>query len=382
MAKRRQHGEGSVFQRKRDGRWVARVELGRKSNGKRDQQEFTGTTPEEAIDKRRVFLRAREDGFTMPKGRPPTVAEWVTHWLENTARPRIAETTYERTYLHQVRDLIAPYFANTLLSELNEEDVERWHAQLGRRPAARGGGTLSRATIVQAHRILSSAIKTAVIRGRLPRNPLQNVPPPRLERERPDLPSALDVIRLKDRCLTWPYGPRWLLAIATGLRQGEVLALEWRDIRLDPPASVRVERAAATVARQRVVKPPKSRSSRRTVPLPPEAVAALRIHRERQQVRDLRGLVFTTAAGQPVSQRADWQDWADLLADLGLPHCGVHAARHVYATTLLEQGIDRRVVQDVMGHSTAALLDIYQDVRPVMHQQVADAISRALEGPR
>src|SRR5487761_1754678 len=140
MPKRRQHGEGSLFQRKRDGLWVARIELGWTDAGKRDRREFTGETPEQAIDKRRAFLRNREDGFTAPAGRADYAGAWVTHWLEFVARPRIAESTYKRTYLHHVRDLIAPYFAKVRLPDLCEEDIERWHAQLGRRPRGQDAG--------------------------------------------------------------------------------------------------------------------------------------------------------------------------------------------------------------------------------------------------
>jgi len=140
---------------------------------------------------------------------------------------------------------------------------------------------------------------------------------------------------------------------------------------------VTVRQAAAWVEGQRILKAPKSRASRRTVPLPADAVAALRRHAAAQSVRDVAGTVFTDAAGRPVHYRADWQDWQDLLADLGLPRYRVHDLRHGYATMLLEQGVDPRVVQAMLGHATTALLTRYQHVRPLMHQAVSDAVDRA-----
>jgi integrase len=378
MPGRRQHAEGSLYQRKSDGRWIAVVHMGWK-DGRRQRRVFTGTTPEAAVGRRNKFLDARRDGFTMPKGRQPYVSEWLLHWLHNIARRKVAATTWEGSYRQKVTGLICPYFERIPLPELTEEDIELWHGQLESAISARTGLPLSASTIGQCHRIFSSALKAAVVRGKLPRNPCSNVTPPKTERERPELPSALDVLRIIDRCLTWPNGARWLLAITTGLRQGEALALEWDSVTLARPASVKVERSAARVAGERVVKAPKSRSSRRSVPLPSKAVAALERQRDAQPVRELPGgLVFTDARGRPVHPRADWQDWQDLLADLGLPGYRVHDLRHVYATMLLEAGTDRRVVQDLMGHSSAALLDIYQHVRPVMHQQAADAIDRVL----
>lgn len=361
MPKRRQHGEGSVFQRKRDGRWVARAELGRRPDGKRDQRLFTGATPEEAIGKRREFLRAREDGFTLPKGRPPTVAGWVTHWLEHTARPRIAESTYKRTYLHHVRDLIAPYFAAVPLPALEVEDIERWHAQLARRPAARGGKPVSAATVAQAHRILSMALNTAVARRKLAFNPCPQVRPPKVARSKGRPPTAAEFRRIMQRCETWPYGVRWIVAITTGIRQGEALRLRWSHVHLD--------------GEDPYIDVPgtKSEAAERTAPLIPEAVAALRAWRK-AQVRDLRDdRVFTKA------QKPDWQDWRDLCGDLGLPHYRPHDLRHAFATYLLEEGVDVKVVQVLIGHASAAFTqDVYQHVGPELRREAARAIQRRL----
>lgn len=362
------HGEGGVYERgkrggKRKGQWVAVADLGWLPGGKRDRREFTGPAKAAAKDKRAKFLAARQDGFTMPRGRQPYVSEWAWHWLENVARPRIAESTYERTYLHHVRDLIAPYFEKTLLPDVTEEDIEAWHAKLARRPAARGGGKLSAATIVQAHRILSMALGTAVARRRLPHNPCALVRPPRLRQAKPVPPTSAEVRQIMERCKTWPYGARWVVAIATGIRQGEALRLRWRHVHLqgkapyiDVPGS-------------------KSDAAERVVPLAPAAVVALKAHRK-AQVRDLRDdRVFTK------SQRADWQDWRDLVDELGLPRYRPHDLRHGFATYLLEEGVDIKVVQVLIGHANPDFTrKVYQHVRPELHRDAARAMQRRLRG--
>jgi len=374
---RRQHGEGSVFQRTRDGRWVARADLGYGPDGRRTQRLFVRSTPREAIDARDRFLDARRDGFTLPKGRQPTVAEWVRHWGENIARPQIDPNTWYRSYRQRCDDLIIPYFTRVKLAELSEEDIEEWHRHLKARPSQRGGQPLSASTITTAHRILSSALKVAVMRGRMPRNPCSNVPPPKIDRAAPEPPSADELDMILAACRDRPGGARWVLAITTGLRQGEALALQWRDVRLKAPAAVTVRKSAARIEGELVTKEPKSRKSRRVVPLPAVAVAALTAHRDAQAAVPLPGaLVFTSARGGPVHSRADWQAWSDLLAELGLPHYRVHDLRHAFATTLLEQGMDPRVVQDLMGWSTAAMAEIYTHVRPVMHQRAVSALDQ------
>lgn len=380
MPGRRQHGEGSVFRRGRDGRWVARAELGFLPDGRRDQRLFVRGTPGEAIEARARFLDRRRDGFTIPRGRQPTVAEWVLYWVHNIAKEQVDPNTWYRSYRQKIEDHVAPYFEHVKLAELSEEDIEVWHRHLKAKESSRGT-PLSASTITTTHRIFSSAIKVAVMRGRIPRNPLSIVAPPKADRPEPEPPAAAELDVILAACRGRPGGARWVLAICTGLRQGEALGLHWRDVKLTAPAAVTVRQSLARVDGQAVMKAPKSRKSRRTVPLPAAAVTALAAHREAQSATPLPGaLVFTNAKGGPVADRADWREWAQLLAGLGLPHYRVHDLRHAYATTLLEQGMDPRVVQDLMGWSTAAMAEIYVHVRPAMHARAVSALDQVFGG--
>jgi integrase len=375
MAGRRQHGEGSLYQRKSDGRWIATVSLPW-SGGKRQRRVFTGITPDIARARRDSFLAKRRDGFTMPKGRPPYVGEWMLHWLHNVAKARVEATTWHNAYRQKVEDLIVPYFERVPLPELDEEMIEAWHRKLEGRVSERTGRPLSASSIGQAHRIFGAALKVAVTRGRMPRNPCSNVTPPRVVRAEREPPSAAEARAVLARCESWPNGARWVLAMATGLRQGEALALDWRHVDLAAP-SVSIQSSAARVQGERITKAPKSAKSRRVIPLAAVAVAALREHK-RTQLASVSGLVFTDARGRPVHPRADWQDWCNLLDDLGLPHYRVHDLRHGFATLLLEAGEDPRVVQELLGHSTTALLAVYQHVRPELLARSVARIDDAL----
>jgi integrase len=388
---RRQQGEGSLYHRKDRDQWVAVADLGWKA-GKRDRREFTGPDPASALEKRARFLDTRRDGFTLPRGRQPTVSEWVLHWCYVTAKAQVDANTWHRSYRQKCKDYIAPYFEKVLLTELSAEDIEDWHAAMLARPSKRGGGTLSPSTVVTAHRIFSACLNEAVRRKRMAVNPCSIVTPPRADRDAPEPPSADEVDTVLAACADWPNGARWVLAVTTGLRQGEALGLRWRDVQLAAPASVAVRKPQKRIDGEWVYGDPKSRKSRRSVPLPKVAADALKAHRERQGVADIGGLVFLrqadaeghtgrrTMTGQPVHSKADWQDWQDLLASLGLPHYRVHDLRHGYATELLEQGEDPRVVQDLMGWSTAAMAEIYQHVRPVTHARVVSSLDRRFGG--
>jgi integrase len=304
----------------------------------------------------------------------------VLYWLHNVAREQVEPSSWHSAYRSKIENHVAPYFGHVKLAELSEEDIEVWHRHLKAKDNGHGE-PLSASTITTTHRIFSSAIKMAVVRGRIPRNPLSNVHPPKVDRPAPEPPSADEVGLILAACRGRPGGARWVLAICTGLRQGEALALQWKDIRLAAPATVTVRRSMTRVEGVTVMKEPKSRTSRRTVPLPAVAVAALTEHRDGLAARPLpAALVFAGPQGQPAGSRTDWQEWTDLLAELGLPHYRVHDLRHAYATTLLEQGVDPRVVQDLMGWSTAAMAAIYQHVRPAMHARAVSALDQVFGG--
>ncbi len=378
MTRRRQQGEGSLYHRRERGQWVAVADLGWKA-GRRDRREFTGPDPASAIEKRAAFLDRRRDGFTLPRGRQPTVAEWVLHWCHVTAKAQVDPNTWHRGYRQKCEDYIAPYFEKVQLAALSAEDVEDWHAALLERPKARGGGTISASTVVTAHRIFSAALNEAVRRRRMPFNPCSITPPPKASRPSPEPPSADEVDLVLAACAGWPNGARWVLAITTGLRQGEALGLRRRDVRLRAPASVTVRQSQARIGGEWVHKAPKSDKSLRTVPLPAVAVPVVTAHIEQHAIA-IGGLVFTRPNGEPVHARDDWQDWQDLLASVGLPHYRVHDLRHGYATELLEQGEDPRVVQELMGWSTAAMAEIYQHVRPVTHARVLSSLDKRFGG--
>ena len=471
---RRLHGEGSAYFREDRGQWVAVADLGWR-NGSRDRREFTSTSgAADALDKRADFLARRRDGFTMPKGRPPTVGEYAHHWLYNVVQGTVRERTWQgyrgKTELH-----IIPYWSGTPLTcdedGINEDKISEWHRHLQQTE-----NPLSAASIGQCHRILSMILKTAVIRGRMMRNPASNATPPAAEREEPMPPDEDEIHEILLACEDRRTGPRWVTGLATGARQGEVLgllwpcadtadldsasvAIEWELARLpwqhgceDPhacgighhrvPCATPCPKAARTSGRRHacvtagdprlcppdctgharacprktggglVLLRPKSAKSRRTVPVGRAGALALRRQRQLQLEErvalgpDWRGwqhhcgrkprkrevvcpdcrmpfraddLVFTQPDGRPADPHDDWEDWGELLQEAGVDYYRIHDGRHSVATGLLEDGVDIRVVQEIMGHATPDFTRrAYQHVRPALQRAAADAIDRRL----
>jgi len=183
----------------------------------------------------------------------------------------------------------------------------------------------------------------------------------------------------------------YVLALATGMRQGELLALKWRDVDLDT-GSLQVRTTLQRSDHGLVFAPPKTAFSRRRVALSKKAREALRLHYanqvvERKQVgpawEDL-DLVFPNAIGAPIDgTNFSRQSFAALLAKASLPPMRFHDLRHTAATLLLGRGINPKIVSEMLGHARIAItLELYSHVTPHMQQQAADAMDAALGGYR
>jgi integrase len=175
-------------------------------------------------------------------------------------------------------------------------------------------------------------------------------------------------------------------AMALGLRPSEALAVRWSDVDLDV-GLLQVRRALERRSGAYAFKEPKSRTSRRTIPLPAICVEALLAHRGRQAAERLAAgehwvdldLVFTTPIGSPLNRTEMSRQFTRLLAAAGVPHRRLYDCRHTAATLLLAQGVPARVVMETLGHSSYALtMETYTHVLPSVMREAADAMDRAL----
>lgn len=179
----------------------------------------------------------------------------------------------------------------------------------------------------------------------------------------------------------------YLLAVTTGLRQGELLGLKWEDVDLEA-GTLQVRRTLTTAKGGPVLSTPKTKGSRRTVKLSPTALEALRSHLERQlgeidEAGDLwreNGLIFASEVGGFLDRRyITTHRFKPLLKRAGLPRIRFHDLRHTCATLLLSKNVDPKVVSEMLGHATIAItLDTYSHVLPNMQSEAAKAMEDAL----
>ena len=182
----------------------------------------------------------------------------------------------------------------------------------------------------------------------------------------------------------------YVLAIHTGLRQGELLGLKWDDVDLDD-GSLQVRRTLTMTKSAAVFGDVKTAASRRSVKLTGKAIEALKSHLERQLAEidrvgslwspgDADGLIFASETGEPLDRRAVTKSkFKPLLKRAGLLEIRFHDLRHTCATLLLTRNVNPKIVSEMLGHSSITItLDTYSHVLPNMRDQAAAAMEEAL----
>lgn len=383
-------GASTVYKGK-DGYWHGRVTVGQRDDGRTDRRHVSAKTKGEVVAKVRKLEKLRDSGRMPQAGAKWTVAKWLEHWLESIARPSLRESSYNayRTAVH--RHLI-PALGQHRLDRLQPEHLERVYRRMveaGARPA----------TAHQVHRTARAALGEAHRRGHVVRNVAALAKPPRIQSE-PVEPYTLDEVKsILAASQERRNSARWAIALALGLRQGEVLALRWADVDLhDGVLRVRATRlrpvydhgCGGTCGKkpgfcpQRRLRNPvtgetKSAAGNRVVGLPSEVVALLKLHREEQgreravagQLWLEGGWVFTSPTGEPLNPNTDYHAWKALLRRAGVRDGRLHDARHTAATVLLVLGVPERTVMSIMGWSSTSMAARYQHVTDPIRRDVA-----------
>lgn len=406
MAKQRD-GQSSIYKGK-DGYWHGRVTVGLRDDGRPDRRHVMSANKATVTAKVRAMEKGRDAGQLTRASENWTVEQWLTHWLDDLTAPYVKVNTLAG-YRVAVNHHLIPGIGKHRLTALRPEHLERLYVRVLTTTTNRG--TLTRpATAHQIHRTVRAALNEAVRRGYLSKNPALLARTPRIEEVEIEPYTVEEVKQLFAAAAGARNGTRWVIALALGLRQGEVLGLQWGDVdwqshtlsvsrnRLRPTYS---HGCGGTCPRQRAGHCPnriktrldtdstKSRAGRRLIGLPDELVDLLRLHEtrqgaERQMAAQLwtdAGWLFANETGGPINPSTDTSHWKSLLRAAGIRDGRLHDARHTAATVLLLLGVDQRSMMGIMGWSNSAMTLRYAHVVEPIRKDIASRLSGLLWEP-
>jgi integrase len=304
-------------------------------------------------------------------GAGPTLAAFVSRWLKDVAQPKLRPATFER-YEELLRLHVIPHLGHIRIGRLTPADVQ---AVLN--GASQRG--LKARTVSHIRAVIRTSLNQALRWGIVSRNVAALATPPRIVHVPVQVLTPDQALVLLEAVAGSPIETLVRVALSLGLRQGEALGLRWQDVDF-AARQLHVRHALQRVAGELTLVEPKSRSSRRTLPLPEALVAALREHKDRQPGLPA-AYLFTTAGGQPLDGTNVTKTFQKLLRAAGLPRMRFHDLRHSCASLLLAQGVSPRQVMETLGHSQISLtMNTYSHILP--NRETADVMDRVLgSGP-
>ena len=306
----------------------------------------------------------------LPELTSSSTGDYLESWLSQV-RGRVRARTYAG-YAGLLRRYAIPFLGAVPLADLHPLHLQHLYGALLEEGAGGYRDRLSASTVLNLHRVLVQSLGWAERFGLLGRSPAKAARPPRPHRAEPKVVDPA----LASRILRAASGTRLelpvALALATGMRRGEILGLRWGDLSEDlSVAHVRRSLQATGAAR--------------SVALPGFLFPYLERHRtdqarRRQDLRDgwiCSDLVIERGDGSPVNPDSMSSAWRFLVIRSGLPHVRFHDLRHAHATLLLLAGVHPKVVSERLGHASVGItLDIYSHVIPGMQAEAARAFDR------
>ena len=374
MAKRRLNGEGSIVFHKGRGMWVMALTI----NGSRTFR--YGKT--RAIVKAKLNdLRSKQEQGIHLVSASTLMKDYLPEWLalhKNTLRPSSYAGYRVMVCVHLI-----PRLGRYKLNALTPEVITRtWDAMIKEGHSA---------TVVNhCQRRLSRSLNDAVKRNLIPRNPCGFVTTPKIEKKEIMPLDDEEIQTLLNEAEGSPYHSIIFTALQTGMRRNELLGLQWKDIDLDL-ATIYLNRSVYRGGGETVVQTTKTKSGRRTIALSPQAVLFLRSELGNQiengmfhgyQVDGESPVFSNTHTGAALLPNTVTHEYAKIAKRIAL-NTKFHDLRHTHATMLLKQGVNPKIVQERLGHSSISItMDIYSHVMPNMQRDAIANFNIALDPVR
>lgn len=347
--------------------------------GKRKQQWVSVKGTKKDAEKRLSELLHQLDTGIFIRPTKTTLAEFLEKWLSDYARPNLSPRGFER-YAGIIRKHLIPDMGSITLTQLRSEHLQKHYT-------ARLNTGLSARTVRYHHAVIHKALQTAVKWGLVSRNMADGVDIPRIHRTEMKTWNEDEVSCFLEATKDSLYYELFYIALFTGMRRSELLAIRWADVDL-LLGQIYVNRSLHHLKNgSYVFTQPKSAKGRRTIALSASASLLLKEHREKQEStqsalgRTLQDndLVFSKIEGQPLRPNTVTRAWEILAAKAGVKVIRFHDARHTHASLMLKQGIHPKVVQERLGHASIQMtLDTYSHVAPGLQEAAANRFEQLI----
>ena len=384
---RRGNGEGSIYQRS-DGLWVALISYTDPVTNAKERKPLYGKTRPEVLAKKKEWqAEVDKNGGVVPVGKM-TVENWLTDWLEIYKKSSVRENTYQGEKRIVEKHLI-PVIGSYKLKDLRSEHIQKMLNNKLKTGSLKGNKPLSPRMVEHIYIVLHDALKQAVKNQIIARNPCVAVNKPKKNKTE-FIPWTTEQTNaflksVKDNRLF----PLYMVAWGAGLRRSEILGLKWSDIDFKR-GTLTVNRSLVKVVGSPPYKfeDPKTKKSRRMIPLPAPVIKELATWKKRQASEKLAfngsynplNLVFCDEAGQPYNPDLISRSFKSDREAAQLPEIRFHDLRHGHATQLLEMGEDIKVISDRLGHSTISITaDTYAHVAEKMQRSASNKLGKTLE---
>ncbi|OAH59400.1 integrase [Domibacillus aminovorans] len=369
--------KGSVKKNKQTGKWDFVIDIGKDlMTGKRKQKKKRGfDTKKEAEKALTVLLNELNQGLYIEPSKQ-AYSDYIHFWLNIKAHEMSIQTL--KAYKSYLKNHIASSLGTLSLASLTPMHIQGFVGELRRKG-------LSEWTVKRIFNVVNASLNAAVKMELIQKNPASTIEKPKVITKETAIWNISEVALFLKHSISSPYFIAYLLAITTGMRQGEILGLRWKDV--DFENECLYIRQTLTHDGKEFKEGAKSKASNRSVGLDTITLSTLKQHRKQIATNKLKlgaayidnDLVVCSANGKPINPRNLLRSFYNLLEKSSLPKIRFHDLRHTHASLMLQQGENIKLISERLGHSSIKItLDTYSHVLPNMQQEASNRLASKL----